>query len=67
MYFDCYLLSTILLLTMNLRREKWFNPAQVYDIIGEIYSVLLCTTYVVSTLLYIKVSFGLLVMTSRKL
>lgn len=59
-HFGCHVLS---LYTSNSTanneirtREKWFNPAQVYDIIGEIYSVLLCTTYIVSILLYIKVS-----------
>jgi 7-dehydrocholesterol reductase len=35
-------------------REKMFNPATVYDIIGEIYSVLICLTYFVTILLYMK-------------
>uniref|UniRef100_A0A7I4B7N8 7-dehydrocholesterol reductase n=2 Tax=Physcomitrium patens TaxID=3218 RepID=A0A7I4B7N8_PHYPA len=35
-------------------RERLFNPAMVYDIIGEIYSVLICATYITTTLLYVK-------------
>lgn len=37
-----------------------FNPAMVYDMIGEIYSVLICLTYLVTILLYMKVSLDLL-------
>lgn len=40
-----------------------FNPAMVYDMIGEIYSVLICLTYLVTILLYMKVSLGLRVVT----
>jgi len=42
-----------------------FNPATVYDIIGEIYSVLICLTYLVTILLYMKVSLGFSVLFLR--
>lgn len=40
-----------------MNREKHFNPAAVYDHLGEIYSALIIISFVVCLLIWLKVSY----------